>query len=384
MTNGSCYAGTLRELPGQQINSPPPQVEQVMAIDQQVQTKSTSTSSNDGSIKLDAKDNLVSSYLRIFREFRRHDLTEFCNRHAELYQTAVENGDHLEVTRHYYGLMTDVIETYYGDGWHFCPPQYPGQNRADATTRMYRRVAELLELAPNKLALDLGCGVGGMLRYLASHSGANITGITLGENEVQQANQLIDRDGLGGLCRVVQGDCQTMPFETSSFDSVYAVYSLKYYPDLNRVLSEIHRVLKPGGRLVAYCLCKSKQFRSEDSDHQQLLDDFVYSTAMPQLSSVQGIIDAADNNGLGCVGDEDLSEGRLNWYSYWVGNPLLPWLVNSRLVYGLARSAEAVRILPAGFARFNDTFLAGTLRHIIRGGKTGVLTGSALLTFEKR
>ncbi len=42
-----------------------------------------------------------------------------------------------------------------------------------------------------------------------------------------------------------------------------------------------------------------------------------------------------------------------------------------------------MRVLPRGFARFNDTFLAGTLRHIIRGGQMGILTGSAMLTFEK-
>ena len=354
-----------------------------MAIDQQVQIESTATSANSEPKKPKAKDNLLSSYLRIFREFRRRDLTEFCDRHEQLYREAVDNQDHLAVTQHYYGLMADVIETYYGDGWHFCPPEYAGQSRADATTRMYRRVSELLRLQPGKLALDLGCGVGGMLRYVAGHGGAEITGITLGENEVQQANQLIERDGLSDRCRVIQGDSQAMPFESASFDGVYAVYSLKYYPDLTRVLSEIHRVLKPGGRLVAYCLCKSNQYRPDRPQHRQLLADFEYSTAMPPLHSVQGIIDAAAHTRLTCVSEEDLSEGQLTWYSYWVRNPLLPWLVSSRLVYGMARSAEAIRILPRGFARFNDTFLAGTLRHIIRGGKTGVLTGSALLTFEK-
>jgi len=105
---------------------------------------------------------------------------------------------------------------------------------------------------------------------------------------------------------------------------------------------------------------------------------------MPSLHTVEGMVETASDLGLDCISDEDLSDGPLNWYSYWVGNPLLPWLVSSRMVYGLARSAEAIRILPKGFAKFNDTFLAGTLRHIIQGGRTGVLTGSALLTFEKR
>ena len=334
-------------------------------------------------LKPKTKDNLFSSYLRIFREFRRRDLKEFCDRHDRLYQVALAQRDHLEVTQHYYAMMADVIETYYGDGWHFCPPEYAGQNRTDATLRMYNQVADLLTVESGDHALDLGCGVGGMLRHVARHTRANISGVTLGENEVEQANQLIQQEGLANYCNVVQGDCQSMPFETETFDAVYAVYSLKYYPDLSRVMGEIHRVLKPGGRFVAYCLCKSRKFDPSDAQHCQLLSDFEYSTAMPSLQSVPSIIAAAEESGLTCLSEQDLSEGELTWYSFWVRNPLLPWAVSSRMVKTLAQSAEAVRILPRGFAQFNDTFLAGTLRHIIRGGKTGVLTGSALMTFEK-
>ena len=93
-------------------------------------------------VEIKAQDNLVSSYLRIFREFRRRDLKEFCDRHEALYREALRNQNHLAVTQHYYGLMADVIETYYGDGWHFCAPERAGQNRADATMRMYDRVSD--------------------------------------------------------------------------------------------------------------------------------------------------------------------------------------------------------------------------------------------------
>ena len=331
-----------------------------------------------------ARDNLLGSYLRLFREFRRQDLLAFCDEHQRLFQEAVASGDHLKVTQHYYGLMASLIATYYGAGWHFCPPQHEGQSRSEATHGLYRRVSRQLQLAPGKSALDVGCGLGGMLRFVARHSGARLTGITLGENEVEQGNQLSAQEGLDDRCRIVQGDSQAMPFEDDSFDAAFAVYALKYYPNLERVFGEIHRVLRPGGRLVAYCLCKSDLYRADNPIHAQLLRDFEYSTAMPQLHTVTKMINSAAKCGLTCVANEDLSQGKLTWYSYWVRNPLLPWLVSSRLVYGLARAAEAVRVVPRGFARFNDTFLAGTVRHIIRGGRMGILTGSALLTFKKK
>ena len=266
----------------------------------------------------------------------------------------------------------------------FLSARVQGASRREATERMYRMVADKLELGTGKHALDIGCGVGGMLRFIARHSGARVTGITLGANEVEQAQAAITAGGLSELCDAVEGDCREMPFDDKTFDAAFAVYALKYYPDLTPVLREVHRVLKPGGRFTAYCLCKSKAFHPDDPVHSEVLTDFEFSTAMPSLHTVDGMIDSARKSGLDCIEELDISNGDLCWYSYWVRNPLLPWLVNSRLTYTMARTGEAVRLLPPGFARFNDTFLAGTLRHIIRGGKMGILTGSAMLTFAHR
>jgi sterol 24-C-methyltransferase len=335
-------------------------------------------------VKSPTRNNLLSNYLRLFREFRRQDLPAFREEHQRLFQQALTTGDHLKVTQHYYGLMASLIATYYGDGWHFCPPEYDGQSRSEATHGMYRRISRQLELGPGKSALDVGCGEGGMLRFVARHSGATLTGITLGENEVEQGNRLIAQDGLSDHCRLVQGDSQAMPFDDASFDAAFSVYALKYYPNLDRVLGEIHRVLRPGARFAAYCLCKSDLYREDNPIHARLLHDFEYSTAMPRLHTVRKIVDSAARCGLTVVANEDLSHGKRTWYSYWVRNPLLPWVVSSRLIYVLARSAEAIHLLPRGFAEFNDIFLAGTVRHIIRGGRLGILTGSALLTFEKK
>ncbi len=328
-------------------------------------------------------DNLVGNYLRLFRDFRSNDLEKFFHEHRRLFDEAQQTADYAAATRHYYGLMASVIATYYGEGWHFCPPEFRGQSRQAATHRMYRLVADKLALRASKHALDIGCGVGGMLRFMAKYSGARVTGITLGANEVEQAGNAIAAEDLNDLCSVVEGDCRNMPFDDATFDSAYAVYALKYYPNLTTVLSEIQRVLQPGGRFTAYCLCKSKTYRGDDPVHAKVLSDFEFSTAMPPLHTVDGIIGSAQDAGLQCIEDIDISTSDLTWYSYWTRNPLLPWLVNSRLTYALARTSEAIRVLPRGFARFNDAFLAGTLRHIIRGGRMGILTGSAMLTFQK-
>lgn len=58
-----------------------------------------------------------------------------------------------------------------------------------------------------------------------------------------------------------------MPFEDGSFDCGYAIYSLKYFSDLEPIFKEIARVLKPGGRFVVYDLVKTSDFDEECGEH---------------------------------------------------------------------------------------------------------------------
>jgi ubiquinone/menaquinone biosynthesis C-methylase UbiE len=58
-----------------------------------------------------------------------------------------------------------------------------------------------------------------------------------------------------------------MPFEDGTFDCGYAIYSLKYFPDLEPVFKEITRVLKPGGRFVVYDLVKTSSYDENCEEH---------------------------------------------------------------------------------------------------------------------
>jgi ubiquinone/menaquinone biosynthesis C-methylase UbiE len=55
---------------------------------------------------------------------------------------------------------------------------------------------------------------------------------------------------LGRTIRLMEGDAQDLPFTDSSFDSVVCTYALCSVPDDARAISEMDRVLKPGGRLI--------------------------------------------------------------------------------------------------------------------------------------
>ena len=122
--------------------------------------------------------------------------------------------------------------------------------------RWRRLAAELcLEGHPQRV-LDLGCGTGDLTISLASAAdGApEITGLDYNLPMLEVARQKARRAGLGERLRFVQGEATRLPFPDSFFDSVglsFAFRNLTYKNPLRPShLSEMRRVLKPGGRCV--------------------------------------------------------------------------------------------------------------------------------------
>lgn len=95
-----------------------------------------------------------------------------------------------------------------------------------------------------KEVLDLGCAGGFMSEAIAS-LGANVTGIDPASAAIDAARAHARKEGFRIHYDVGMGEA--LPYEAASFDAVVCVDVLEHVNDLNQVLSEVHRVLKPGG-----------------------------------------------------------------------------------------------------------------------------------------
>ena len=84
-------------------------------------------------------------------------------------------------------------------------------------------LASRLGLRERQAVLDVGCGVGGPARNISRFSGANVTGITLNEYQVQRGNAKAAAEGLASSVRLVQGDFMALPFKPATFDAAYAI-----------------------------------------------------------------------------------------------------------------------------------------------------------------
>lgn len=98
--------------------------------------------------------------------------------------------------------------------------------------------------------LDIGAGIGGPARYLATTFGCRVTGIDVTPDFVAAAGHLSRLCGLDGQTGFDQGDAAAMPYPAASFDHALCLYVGMNLPDKAAVLAEAARVLRPGGRLV--------------------------------------------------------------------------------------------------------------------------------------
>lgn len=326
---------------------------------------------------------LVGKYFTTLLSFRRKDLPEFAARHDRLYAEARRTNEHAAVTANYYSVMEPLIEAAYGSSWHFCPPDHPRQPREAATLSMHQRIARMIQLQPGRVVLDVGCGVGGAMRDMASFTGGRVTGISIGPNEIARNNALNAKLGLARLCQGVCGDAQLLPFDSESFDGGYAIYALKYFADVARVLGEVCRVLKPGGLFASYNIVRSASYDARNERQRKAVESFEYACAMPPLLTADELAAAGERCGMECVSVMDASRENACWDHYFVANPLLPLLVRATWIRRLVAMAERLRLLPPGFARFNDVFLSGTVSALLDAGREGAISGSNLIIWRK-
>lgn len=113
-------------------------------------------------------------------------------------------------------------------------------------------LARDLGLRPELHLLDVGCGIGGPARHLASAHGCRVTGIDLTAEFVEAAKALTWRCGLAGLVSFRQGSALAMPFADGTFHAATLIHVGMNIADKAALFAEVRRVLRPGARFGVY------------------------------------------------------------------------------------------------------------------------------------
>lgn len=99
-----------------------------------------------------------------------------------------------------------------------------------------------------KSVLEIGCGSGIDSLEFARH-GAKVMAVDFTDNAVKLTDELAKEAGLA--VKVAKVDAKKLNFAENSFDCVYSFGVLHHIPDVTQAINEIHRVLKPGGKVMA-------------------------------------------------------------------------------------------------------------------------------------
>jgi demethylmenaquinone methyltransferase/2-methoxy-6-polyprenyl-1,4-benzoquinol methylase len=113
------------------------------------------------------------------------------------------------------------------------------------SARWRRRAVASFRAHPPQRVLDVACGTGDLvLAVLNASPASQVTGVDFSEEMLRLARTKVSQ------ATFVQGDVMALPFESESFDAVTVGFGLRNFVDIPKALSEMARVLKPGGCLI--------------------------------------------------------------------------------------------------------------------------------------
>lgn len=121
-----------------------------------------------------------------------------------------------------------------------------------------RRAAALASLAPGSRVLDVATGTGDLAFELARRVGppGEVVGLDFVPKMLALAQKKAQRRVEGKWCRFVAGNAMALPFPDASFDAVTIAFGLRNLRDIGAALTEMIRVVRPGGRVVVLELCQ--------------------------------------------------------------------------------------------------------------------------------
>ena len=216
----------------------------------------------------------------------------------------------------------------------------PGQSLDDAQQAKKRHLAAKLRLTEDQSVLDIGCGWGGLGLYLAEFAGANVTGVTLSQEQHAIANERASEKGLAERARFNLQDYRDVG---GSFNRIVSVGMFEHVGvnHYDAFFCKSAQLLKPDGVMLLHSIGRSEG----PSRTSPWISKYIFPGGyMPSLSEV---LPAVEKAGLLVTDIEIL---RLHY-----AETLLHW--RERF---LAHRAEVERIYDQRFVRMWEFYLAAS------------------------
>lgn len=227
----------------------------------------------------------IFAALKFLRNLSPEQVDEFI-KSADIYHCDWVNGQAMKDSKvvNYTEVKKNVL-TWYNILNHLCalgevekmyiPPCMDASKGIIANQNIIEeKFAQMLGIKAVDKVLDLGCGRGRIAAHIATYTGAEITGINIDQGQLDNAISFAKKNNLSQQCHFINADFNELPlnFPDNHFDHIYAVQPLSLARDLNKLFQELHRILKPKGKIYLLEWVCFPKYDNQNAQHIALMN----------------------------------------------------------------------------------------------------------------
>jgi demethylmenaquinone methyltransferase/2-methoxy-6-polyprenyl-1,4-benzoquinol methylase len=142
-------------------------------------------------------------------------------------------------------------------------PRYDVLNRmlSGGVDQQWRRVVmkEVLDSQPQRL-LDVATGTADLALMAARKGVPQVIGVDIADQMLEVGRRKVSKADLDGRVELLNGDAEKLPFSDRQFDVATVAFGVRNFEDLAAGLRQIHRVLRPGGKLIVLEFSRPRVF----------------------------------------------------------------------------------------------------------------------------
>ena len=142
-----------------------------------------------------------------------------------------------------------------------------------------KAIKMLQDLQPKKI-LDIATGTGDFAIESLKLNPEKVVGVDISEGMLNVGRQKMKKKGYSDIIDMQSGDSENLHFEDNSFDAVIVAFGVRNFENLEKGLSEMNRVLRPGGRAVILEFSKPTAFPFKQ------LYNFYFRWILPKIGKV--------------------------------------------------------------------------------------------------
>jgi len=245
--------------------------------------------------------------------------------------------EHYEHSPQVFSMVLDKALTY-STGIYLTPQD----DLETAQRRKFEYVRRLLDIQPGDRVLDIGCGWGSNMLYLAAHTEGEFQGITLSSQQRAELMRRAETRGLDSRIRIDKIHVEELAIEPESLDAVLFSGSIVHMRNREQIHGMVAKWLKPGGRmLISDCYFPSQARGNRDSKATDHI--FFQTLGYCLLLNLHEELAFIEKAGLDILHVQDLSSSYALTLEAWINN--------------IRRNREKIDLIDPGFSAILQSYM---------------------------